>query len=288
MTAQNRIAVDVGNSRIKIGRFVSGGGPLPEVRESLVFSLRDQTEWSSAVDEFAARDPAADVVVAGSNQSGVDQLLASWPSAWPSPLVIRSSETFPIRIEVDEPRRVGLDRLLNAVAANRLRADDQSAVIVDCGTATTVDFVSRGGAFEGGAILPGFGLSARALNRYTDALPLVSFEELAEQVSEGAGTGTGPAVLGRNTRAAIQSGVFWGQIGAICELVSRLSESDDDSPLLILTGGGSAALAPFLSHAVHCPLLPLQGLVLVAEANGNDGQSRSAEASPSHHEAGED
>jgi type III pantothenate kinase len=266
MTAQNRIAVDVGNSRIKIGRFVASSGPLPDFRESLVFTLRSQAEWLSAVDEFAAGNPAADVVVAGSNQSGVDLLLASWPNAWPSPLVVRSSEAFPIRIAVDEPRRVGLDRLLNAVAANRLRADDQSAVIVDCGTATTVDFVSRGGAFEGGAILPGFGLSAIALNRYTDALPLVSFDELAEQVGADSAGATGPATLGRNTRRAIQSGVFWGQIGAIRELVSRLSQTDVDSPLLILTGGGSSALAPFLSDAVHCPLLPLQGLVLVAES----------------------
>lgn len=258
-----RIAVDVGNSRIKMGRFVSGEGPLPECQQSLVFLVDDEAAWSDSLSSWANQLPDADSVVAGSNQPGVDRLIAAWPDEWPAPMVIRSSEEFPIRIQVDEPRRVGLDRLLNAVAAGQLRDEQQSAVIVDCGTASTVDFVSREGAFEGGAILPGFGLSARALNEYTDALPLVSFVELAEQVEAASGL---PA-LGRNTRSAIQSGIFWGQVGAIRELVSRLSESDKEPPLLILTGGGSSALAPFLSDAVHCPLLPLQGLVLVADSN---------------------
>jgi type III pantothenate kinase len=262
-----RIAVDVGNSRIKMGRFVSGEGPLPECQESLVFLVDDEAAWSDSLASWAKQLPGADGVVAGSNQPGVDRLIAAWPDEWPAPMVIRSSEGFPIRINVDEPRRVGLDRLLNAIAACQLREEQQSVVIVDCGTASTVDFVSRDGAFEGGAILPGFGLSARALNEYTDALPLVSFVELAEQVDDKPEAASGPAALGRNTRSAIQSGIFWGQVGAIRELVSRLCEPDGEPPLLILTGGGSSALAPFLSHAVHCPLLPLQGLVLVADSN---------------------
>ena len=266
MTTAGRIAVDVGNSRIKIGRFLSGEVLLPECQESLVFLLDDEAAWSSALTDWARQIPAGDGVVAGSNQPGVDRLIAACTDVWPDPIVIQSSETFPLRIEVDEPRRVGLDRLLNAVAGNRLRGENQSAVIVDAGTATTVDFVSREGAFEGGAILPGFGLSARALNEYTDALPLVSFDELAEQVNAKSEAPSGPAAIGRNTRAAIQSGVFWGQVGAIRELVSRLSEFDEESPQLILTGGGSSALAPFLPDAVHCPFLPLQGTLLVAEA----------------------
>lgn len=263
MTAHSRIAIDVGNSRIKIGRFVPGGGPLAECQESLVCSRLDQAEWSRAVDEFAAANSDVDVVVAGSNRSGTDLLLDSWPDTWPTPTVIRNSEQFPLEIAVEKPQRVGLDRLFNAVAANRLRGEGQSAIVVDCGTATTVDYVSRRGVFEGGAILPGFGLSARALNEYTDALPLVSFEELASQVSPDLDQ-AGPEPVGRNTRAAIQSGVFWGQLGAIRELVMRLSDSADDSPLLILSGGGSSALAAHLKSAVHCPLLPLQGMLLVA------------------------
>lgn len=264
MTTASRIAIDAGNSRIKIGRFVTEK-PLARCEESQVFLLRDEPGWAGSVRELADRFPKIESVIAGSNQSGIDRLLAEWPGEWPPPCVIRSSEGFPLSIEVDEPRRVGLDRLLNAVAANQLRNDGTGAVIVDCGTATTVDFVAASGAFSGGAILPGFGLSARALNEYTDALPLVSFDELASHVeAKGAG---GPPALGRNTRAAIQSGVFWGQVGAIRELVRRLSDSTDRSPRLILTGGGSSALTPFLPDAVHCPFLPLQGMLLAAECD---------------------
>lgn len=260
MKSGSAIAVDIGNSRIKIGRFTSGEN-LPECSESLVFLLSDEEEWVAAVRELAEQTPEASGVIAGSNQPGIEAFLSSWPDAWPEPTLIRSSKNFPLEITVDEPRRVGLDRLLNAVAVNRLRDVTRPAVIVDCGTATTVDLVAETGAFEGGAILPGFGLSARALNEYTDALPRISLQELTEQMELSGASGL-PA-LGKNTRAAIQSGIFWGQVGAIRELVERLS-AGGGSPQLFLTGGGSSALAPFLPDAVHCPFLSLQGMLLVA------------------------
>lgn len=262
MTSESSIAVDIGNSRIKIGRFASPEGALPECTESLIFLLSDAEEWAMALQELAEANPDATAVIAGSNQPGIEAFLNSWPVAWPEPTLIRSSENFPLEINVDEPRKVGLDRLLNAVAVNRLRDGTRSAVIVDCGTATTVDFVAESGAFEGGSILPGFGLSARALTEYTDALPRISIPELANQMKVS-GTSGLPA-LGKNTRAAIESGIFWGQIGAIRELIARLS-TDGSPPQLFLTGGGASALAPFLPDAVHCPFLPLQGMLLVAK-----------------------
>ena len=88
--------------------------------------------------------------------------------------------------------------------------DGRPAIIVDSGTATTVDAVDADGVFLGGAILPGFGLLARSLQRYTALLPLITLEEL--------GTGPPPAV-GRDTTAAIKSGLFFGQLGAVRELV---------------------------------------------------------------------
>lgn len=263
MTNEVSIAVDVGNSRIKIGQFNDGEDSLPECCASLVFLLRDEAGWTQAMRDFSQQFCTAVGVVAGSNRAGIEVFLRSWPDSWPQPKLLRSSEKFPLEINVDEPQQVGLDRLLNAMAVNRLREKTRSAIVVDCGTATTVDFVSSSGAFEGGAILPGFGLSARALNEYTDALPLISFEELASQVGET--KATGPDVLGKNTRAAMQSGIFWGQIGAIRELVLGLSSRESNAPQLFLTGGGSSALAPFLPDAVHCPFLSLQGMLLAAE-----------------------
>ena len=90
----------------------------------------------------------------------------------------------------------------------------------------------------------------------------MSLQELTSQVEISGKNGLLP--LGKNTRAAIQSGIFWGQIGAIRELVGRIS-ADVTSPQLFLTGGGSSTLAPFLPNAIHCPFLPLQGMLLVSK-----------------------
>jgi type III pantothenate kinase len=153
-----------------------------------------------------------------------------------------------------------MDRLLNAVAANVLRKRHQPALIVDSGTATTVDAVNSAGAFLGGAILPGFDLCARALHHYTALLPLIPLEELSESV---------PTSLGKNTRAAMQSGLFWGQVGAVKELLLQASRTlACDDPLILVTGGGGALLMQELPNAHWLPHLSLQGLALAIDAIG--------------------
>lgn len=186
--------------------------------------------------------------------NGVKRLKSAWPETLgSSPTQITNTERFPLTIHVDEPRRVGIDRLLNAVAVNELRDPPRPAVIVDSGTATTVDFVAANGAFEGGAILPGLALSAKALHGYTALLPLVSVTELGEET---------PEPLGRNTRAAIRSGLFWGQLGAVKELIEREAGPNAD---IFITGGGGALLTAYLPRARFESHLPLQGLILAAE-----------------------
>ena len=119
-------------------------------------------------------------------------------------------------IRVDEPARVGIDRLLAAFAANRLRAPQKAAIVIDLGTAITVDLVEVDGGFAGGAILPGIGTAGSALADQTDALPHI-------QLSHSSGP---PAPLGKSTAAAIEAGLYWGAVGAIEKLVSELSRSD--------------------------------------------------------------
>ncbi len=192
-------------------------------------------------------------VIAGSNPDGVKCLRADWPETLGAkPNHITNTAQFPLTIRVDEPRRVGIDRLLNAVAVNELRNPQRLAVIVDSGTATTVDLVTADGAFAGGAILPGLALSAKALHEYTALLPLVSVTELGQET---------PDPLGRNTRSAIRSGLFWGQLGAVKELIEREAGPDVD---IFITGGGGALLTAYLPRARFESHLPLQGLVLAA------------------------
>ena len=79
----------------------------------------------------------------------------------------------PLEVELEHPDKVGIDRLLNAVAANRRRQEHVAAILVDAGSAVTVDYLDGNGVFRGGAIFPGFRLMARALHDYTALLPIV-------------------------------------------------------------------------------------------------------------------
>ena len=253
----HRLAIDVGNTRVKLGLFACPSsrlrGELPTCVERTTLLSGEPLSWGMLAQWQSAATDWLPPVIAGSNPNGVEQLIADWPSSLgPQPRVIANTDDCPLAIRVDEPRRVGIDRLLNAVAVNELRRADRPAVIVDSGTATTVDVVSSDGAFEGGAILPGLALSAKALHEYTALLPLVSVPELGQAT---------PEPLGRNTRAAIRSGLFWGQLGAVKELIDRQVGTDAD---LFVTGGGGALIASHLPHARFEPHLPLQGLVLLA------------------------
>jgi type III pantothenate kinase len=258
------LAVDVGNSRVKFGVFQSPAdeGSLPACSQFLTSDPQKQFDWKQLQETLRHR-PFRSVLV-GSNQKGVDAVLAAWPEELQpkSQTVFRDSTEFSIEIDVDAPRGVGLDRLLAAIAANRLRKAGETAIVVDCGTATTVDVVSSEGVFLGGAILPGFELSARALNHYTEVLPYVSIDELIATDAQGQ-----HAPLGKNTHAAISSGIFWGQVGAVRELIARQAAvcSPTTSPQVFVTGGGGELLAPFLDQSSHYPYLALQGLVIAAQ-----------------------
>lgn len=254
------LTIDVGNSRIKFGLFErdARGGELPRCARSTFVAVGDEIPW----DEIRSWCGGGEVegVVAGANPLGVAAVLDTWPAELgPAPRTLENRREFPLEIRVDEPRRVGVDRLLNAVAANVVRPAGRGAVVVDTGTATTVDLVAADGAFEGGAILPGFDLCAKALHDYTALLPRLSIDELDREPRPP---------LGRNTRAAIRSGLFWGQLGAVRELIARLSAELGGSgpPLVLLTGGGAGLLAPELPEARHEPHLALQGIVLAAAA----------------------
>src|SRR6185312_7996787 len=110
------------------------------------------------------------------------------------------------------------------------RSADRAAIIVDLGTAITVDLLEAGGAFAGGAILPGIATSARALDERTDALPRVPLEFLDKP----------PVPLGKSTVSAIESGIYWGAIGAIRELIGQLAAPLKRAPDVFITGGASA------------------------------------------------
>jgi type III pantothenate kinase len=144
-----------------------------------------------------------------------------------------------------------MDRLVAAVAANRIRDPQRAAIVVDAGTAVTVDAIMADGSFQGGVILPGMRLVCRALAAGTDLLPLVevSFSE------------SPPEPIGRSTETAIRSGAFWGTVGAIRLLVSQFRQQLGDSAQVFVTGGDASALASLIDReAQFVPQLVLAGI----------------------------
>lgn len=246
------LAIDVGNSRVKFGLFdpVSSPDVLPALIETWAIPVGETVPW----DRLDFDQQVGQVVIAGANPQEIDRIITGWPvSGVLRPLVLESPEKLPLRTNVPAPEKVGIDRLLNAVAANVLRPVGEPAIIVSCGTATTVDLVNTAGAFEGGAILPGIELGSRSLHDYTALLPLVQMSDIGSPPTNG---------IGKETHEAIRSGLLWGQLGAIKEVVSRQAPAGS-VPLVLLTGGTSPLLAPHFGKSVRCePDLALRGLAL--------------------------
>jgi type III pantothenate kinase len=266
------LAVDVGNTRTKFGLFSFGSecrSPLPDCEQFLAVPHGDAIPWETLAEWMPLATEGCPVALAGSDPGRIAALQEAFRQrGWSSPWRLSDRTAMPLAIDVDAPDKVGVDRLLNAVAANLLRPADRAAIVIDTGTAATVDFISSDGRFCGGAILPGFALSAQALHTYTALLPRLTVRELANEP---------PVPVGRNTSDAIRSGVYWGHAGALKELVAQIcgqhslpiprwDQPQDDSaaPWLLLTGGGAPFLAPVFPTIRQMPSLALYGLAVVA------------------------
>lgn len=134
----------------------------------------------------------------------------------------------PLELDVDQPDMVGMDRILAAFAAHRLWGAEQDVIVVDCGTALTIDLVSGAGVFRGGVIMAGPATNLKALNMMTEALPQLSHEKLEKPTS----------VLGRSTREAMLGGAWFSGLGAIRAVVDEMQTLCGTPPRIVGTGGG--------------------------------------------------
>ncbi|MBN2023011.1 MAG: type III pantothenate kinase [Pirellulales bacterium] len=255
------VAVDVGNQRVKLGCFhAASDDGLPEPAATLSVSGRP-FDVDRVVQWLGQHAPwRASWWIGSVNRPIASRLLDMLRDRRPDdPVTLLAAADLPIAVALARPDMVGVDRLLDAVAANRLRRSDRPAVVVDVGTAITVDLVMADGAFRGGAILPGIAMSARAMHEFTDLLPMLDMADLR----------TPPLPAGTDTVAAMQSGLFWGAVGAIREMVARMQADGPVEPDLFLTGGASPAVAQLLGPtARHVPHLTLSGIALAAAALG--------------------
>jgi type III pantothenate kinase len=178
------------------------------------------------------------------------------------PFLEATAETVPIPIRVDRPSEAGADRLVNAFAAGRLHGTP--AIVVDFGTATTLDVVASDGAYIGGAIAPGLQLGLDALASRTAKLPRI---ELAAPTR----------VIGTDTLSAMRSGAVIGHVGLASELIHRTraelaAQSPEGSRIhVILTGGLSNEPWAKEIRGIDSidPLLTIRGLVLLYAETGS-------------------
>src|SRR5688572_174402 len=157
-----------------------------------------------------------------------------------------------IELDVSEPRTVGADRVLNAIAAHALHEGD--LIVIDFGTATTFDVVDFSGAYKGGIIAPGINLSLDALVTAAAKLPRIAIEAPESE-----------SVVGRTTEDQMLIGIYWGYVAMIEGLVSRL-KAEIARPVKIIATGGLATL--FDKHTAFDaiePDLTIQGLAMLHE-----------------------
>lgn len=257
------LVADVGNTRLKLAVIAAGaggGGPLPAIGRRQDFLSREfrgenLDRWlESAV-------PAAAVLLVASVHEAAAVRLEAAVAATSATRhrVIRQRRIthadLPLNVVVDEPHRVGIDRLAAAAAAAAVKPRDRAAIVIDCGTATTVNLLSPTGDFLGGAILPGPGLMARALAEGTNKLPEVSALE----------RGAPPAMPGRSTQTAIAAGIGWGMRGAVARLVDEGRRAVGHDAVVILTGGARGLVRDAVPGALDMPDLVLAGIALAAE-----------------------
>ncbi len=254
------LAIDIGNSNIVIGVFNN---------EKLMQNWRLRTRLHQSIDEY---EMLIRGMILACNFSLEETKGAILSSVVPEltdvfsklienmigqqPIKVSNELFLGIQINTENPSKVGQDRLINAVAAYQLY--NTSLIVVDCGTATTMDVVTTEGVFQGGVICPGLLISAEELFSKAAQLFQVNLE-------------IPKCLIGKNTTESLKSGLMYGYAGMIESLIKKLTkeikQQNQPDPTVIITGGLAAKILPIVTNAIYHEDLTLRGLYLCYKMN---------------------
>ena len=251
------LVIDVGNKTLVLGVFKG---------KTLLDHWRVSTNRLGTTDEYGVLIRNL-FYLNGVNAKEIDAIIISSvvPPVMPTlermcqryfglvPLVIGPGVKTGMDIKYDNPREVGADRIVNAVAAYELYGGP--VIIIDFGTATTFCGVDKKGNYLGGAICPGIGISTEALVQRTAKLPRIEIRRTER-------------VICRNTVESMQAGVFYGFVGQVEGLVARMRKELGAHAKVVATGGLAVVIGPSTkSIDVVEPMLTLEGLRIIYERN---------------------
>ena len=251
------LVIDVGNSNIVLGIYDG---------ERLLRDWRVSTDKAKTSDEYGILvhelfrlaglrfEDVTDIIISSvvPTLTGVLERLSHAYFGF-RPYVVGPGIKTGMPIHYDNPREVGADRIVNAVAGyEKYRTP---LIIVDFGTATTFDSVNRKGEYCGGAIAPGLMISMEALFQKASKLPRV---EILKP----------PSIIAKNTVNSMQAGIFYGYVGLVDEIVTRMKAESRETPKVIATGGLAALIAPE-SKTIESieEYLTLEGLRILYQRN---------------------
>ncbi len=253
------LVIDIGNSNIVIGIFK---------KDKCIFSWRIQTTFEKTSDEyglcinqlFQLNNISVNKIKGIVISNVVPALTLVFEDMCKkyfniNPIIVNADLKTGIIIKYHNPMEVGADRIVNAVAV--YEKYPTPAIIIDFGTATTFDYITEKGEYLGGAILPGIGISAQALFEHTAKLPKVEISKPQ-------------FIIGRNTVANIQSGIFYGTIGQIKEIIAKMKdEVNNPKKIAVIATGGYIELIKQEATPIDyfIPDLTLIGLQIIYKKN---------------------